>query len=220
VAAKVQEHQRSTTNRNQNIRLDPLIGTLKDNKFEIQQNKDFGAGQIDLVCKIAIHPSLPPINCGFIILRSEQGEGDKDWQDNQFSIRKIEEAAMRGIRSGMDRVYFIADNEEMAKSISGKIESLASFGSLLRLDAISLGLFPTQQQESAVITPSQKRVPQGKKIRKQTIRKREAKIDKYSRPKGEKSKKESKHIKNVRETLLDKHARPKSQRKRKESRRE
>jgi hypothetical protein len=220
VAAKVQEDQRSTTNRNQNIRLDALIAILKDNKFEIQQNKDFGAGQIDLVCKIDIHPSLPPINCGFIILRSEQGEGDKDWQDNQFSIRKIEEAAMRGIRSGMDRVYLIADNEEMAKSISGKIEWLASFGSLLRLDAISLGLFPTQQQESTVITPSQKRVPQGKKIRKQTIRKREAKIDKYSRPKGEKSKKESKHIKNVRETLLDKHARPKSQRKRKESRRE
>ena len=220
MAAKVQEDQRSTTNRNQNIRLDPLIRTLKDNKFEIQQNKDFGAGQIDLVCKIAIHPSLPPINCGFIILRSEQGEGDKDWQDNQFSIRKIEQAAMRGIRSGMDRVYLMAENEEMAKSISGKIEWLASFGSLLRLDAISLGMFPTQQQESAVITPSQKRVPQGKKIRKQTIRKREAKIDKYSRPKGEKSKKESKHVKNVRETLLDKHARPKSQRKKKESRRE
>jgi hypothetical protein len=120
----------------------------------------------------------------------------------------------------MDRVYLIADNEEMAKSISGKIEWLASFGSLLRLDAISLGMFPTQQQESAVITPSQKRVPQGKKIRKQTIRKREAKIDKYNRPKGEKSKKESKRVKNVRETLLDKHARPKSQRKKKESRRE
>ena len=220
MTAKVQEDQSSTTNRNQNIRLDPLIGTLKDNKFEIQQNKDFGAGQIDLICKIAIHPSLPPMNCGFIILRSEQGEGDKDWQDNQFSIRKIEEAAMRGIRSGMDRVYLIADNEEMAKSISGKIEWLASFGSLLRLDAISLGMFPTQQQESAVITPSQKRVPQGKKIRKQTIRKREAKIDKYNRPKGEKSKKESKRVKNVRETLLDKHARPKSQRKKKESRRE
>ena len=164
MAAKVQEDQRSTTNRNQNIRLDALIAILKDNKFEIQQNKDFGAGQIDLVCKIDIHPSLPPINCGFIILRSEQGEGDKDWQDNQFSIRKIEEAAMRGIRSGMDRVYLIADNEEMAKSISGKIEWLASFGSLLRLDAISLGLFPTQQQESTVITPSQKRVPQGKKL--------------------------------------------------------
>ena len=221
MTAKVQEDQSSTTNRNQNIRLDPLIGTLKDNKFEIQQNKDFGAGQIDLVCKIAIHPSLPSINCGFIILRSEQGEGDKDWQDNQFSIRKIEEAAIRGIRSGIDRVYLIADNEEMAKSISGKIEWLASFGSLLRLDAISLGMFPTQQQESAVITPSQKRVPQGKKIRKQqTIRKREAKIDKYNRPKGEKSKKESKRVKNVRETLLDKHARPKSQRKKKESRRE
>jgi hypothetical protein len=54
--------------------------------------------------------------------REEEGRGDKDWQDNQFSIRKIEEAAMHGIRSGMDRVYLIADNEEMAKSVSGKIE--------------------------------------------------------------------------------------------------
>ena len=117
---------------------------------------------IVLFCK----PALPVIKCGFIVLRSEEegGGGDKDWQDNQFSIRKIEEAAMRGIRSGMDKVYLLADNEEMAKSISGKIEWLASFGSLIRLDAISLGIFPTQQQESAVITPSQKRVPQGKKL--------------------------------------------------------
>ena len=219
MVAKVREEedQRSTTtNRNQNIRLDPLIKTLKKNRFEVQQNKYFGAGQIDVVCKIAVHPSLPSINCGFIILRSEEGGGSKDSEDNQFSLRKIEEAIVRGIRSGMDKVYLLAPNEEMAKSVSGKIEWLASFGSVLRLDAISLGMFPTQQQ-SAVITPSQKRVPQGKKIRKQTIREREAKIDRYSRPKREKSKKrESKHVKNIRETLLDKHSRPKGQRKRKE----
>src|SRR5215212_2860201 len=200
--------------------LDFLVSMGKEKGFEGEQNQDYGVGIIDVIWNINTHPALPVIKCGFIVLRLEEGGGDKDWQDNQFSIRKIEEAAMRGIRSGMDRVYLIADNEEMAKSISGKIEWLASFGSLIRLDAISLGMFPTQQQESAVITPSQKRVPQGKKIRKQTIRKREAKIDKYSRPKGEKSKKESKHVKNVRETLLDKHARPKSQRKKKESRRE
>jgi hypothetical protein len=72
----------------------------------------------------------------------------------------------------------------MAKSISGKIEWLASFGSLLRLDAVSLGISP-HQRESAVITPSQKRVPKGKKIRKQTIRERKAKIDRYSKPKGQ-----------------------------------
>ena len=101
----------------------------------------------------------------------------------------------------------------MAKSISGKIEWLASFGSLLRLDAVSLGISPSYQKESAVITPSQKRVPQGKKIRKQAIRKREAKIDRYNRPKGQKAKKESKKTKNLRESLLDRHSRPKGQRK-------
>src|ERR671918_486490 len=181
--------------------LHSLVRMGQEKGFEVEQNQDYGVGPIDVIWNINTHPALPVIKCGFIVLGSEGGSGDKDWQDNQFSIRKIEEAAMRGIRSGMDRVYLIADNEEMAKSISGKIEWLASFGSLIRLDAISLGIFPTQQQESAVITPSQKRVPQGKKIRKQMIKKREAKIDRYSRPKGEKSKKkkgESKHTKNVR----------------------
>jgi hypothetical protein len=92
-------------------------------------------------------------------------------EDNQFSLRKIQEAIMRGIRNGLDKVYLVAPNKEMAKSVSGKIEWLASFGGLLRLDAISLGIYP-EQQESAIITPSQKRVPPGEKLRKQTIRKR------------------------------------------------
>src|SRR5215208_4410942 len=183
----VQANSSSTRNA-----LDSLVSVGQEKGFEVEQNKDYGAGLIDVVWNINIHTALPVIKCGFVVLRSEreeEGRGDKDWQDNQFSIRKIEEAAMHGIRNGMDRVYLIADNEEMAKSVSGKIEWLASFGSLIRLDAISIGIFPGQQQESTVITPSQKRVPQGEKIRKQTIRKREAKIDRYSRPKGERGKK-------------------------------
>jgi len=124
---------------------------------------------------------------------------------------------MRGLRSGLDKVYLVAPTEEMAKSVTGKVEWLASFGSLLRLDAISLGIFP-EQQESAVITPSQKRVPEGEKIRKQTIKKREAKIERHSKPKGGKSRREGKLKKNIRESLLDRHSRPKGQRKRKERR--
>jgi hypothetical protein len=204
------------TDRSQNISLDPLIGILEEKGFEVEQNKDSGAGQIDLICKISVHSSLPAINCGFIVLKSDEG-GSKDYEDNQFSLRKIQEAIMRGIRSGLDKVYLVAPNEEMAKSVSGKIEWLASFGSLLRLDAISLGIFP-EQQESAVITPSQKRVPRGEKLRKQTIKKREAKIERHSKPKGEKSRRESKLKKNIRESLLDRHSRPKGQRKRKERR--
>jgi hypothetical protein len=72
-------------------------------------------------------------------------------------------------------LYLVAPTEEMAKSVTGKVEWLASFGSLLRLDAISLGIFP-EQQVSAVITPSQKRVPRGEKIRKQTIKERESRL--------------------------------------------
>lgn len=135
--------------------LHSLVSMGQEKGFEVERNQDYGVGIIDLVWNINTHPALPVIKCGFIVLRAnEEGGGDKDWQDNQFSIRKIEEAAMRGIRSGMDKVYLLADNEEMAKSISGKIEWLASFGSLIRLDAISLGLAPNQQS-STVLTPSQ-----------------------------------------------------------------
>ena len=196
--------------------LDVLVGMLEERGFEVEQNKDSGAGLIDIVCKINVHPSLPAINCGFIVLKSDEG-GSKDYEDNQFSLRKIQEAIMRGIRSGLDKVYLVAPNEEMAKSVSGKIEWLASFGSLLRLDAISLGIFP-EQQESAVITSSRKRVPEGQKVRKRTIREREAKVEKHSKPKGERSRRESKVKKRVREALLDKHSRPKGQRKGKERR--
>src|SRR5919106_2351396 len=174
----------------ENANLDALISLAEERGFELEQNKDLGAGPVDLVFKINIHPSLPSINCGFIVLKSDEG-GSKDYEDNQFSLRKIQEAIMRGIRSGLDKVYLVAPTEEMAKSVTGKVEWLASFGSLLRLDAISLGISP-EQQESAVITPSQKRVPRGEKIRKQTIKERESKIERHSKPKGEKSRKESK----------------------------
>ena len=92
---------------------------------------------------------------------------------------------MLGIRSGMNRVCLVAENEEAAKAISSKIEWLASHGSLLRMDAVCLGLSMDQRdssvkRDSSVITPSQKRVPKGKKLRKQAMRKREAKLEKYT----------------------------------------
>jgi hypothetical protein len=198
----------------ENANLDALISLAEERGFEIEQNKFLGAGPVDLVFKINIHPSLPSINCGFIVLKSDEG-GSKDYDDNQFSLRKIQEAIIRGIRSGLDKVFMVVPNKEMAKSVSGKIEWLASFGSLLRLDAISLGIFP-EQQESAVITPSQTRAPEGKKLRKQTIKKREAKIERQSRPKGERGRREGKLKKRIRESRLDRHNRPRRQRKRTE----
>jgi hypothetical protein len=106
-------------------------------------------------------------------------------------LRKIEEAIGRGIRSGCDKVFLVADNEEMAKSISGRIEWLSSFGSIIRFDAVSIGLSPNQKKPSTNI-PSQERVPEGEKIRKEEMREREEKFDKYNRPKGERAEQESK----------------------------
>src|SRR5918992_1232712 len=198
----------------QAVNLDAITHMGEERGFKVEQDVDYGADPVDVVWNINVHPALPNIKCGFVVLKAEEG-GNQDTEDNQLSLRKIEEATFRGIRSGLDKVYLVAENEDMAKSVSGKIEWLASHGGLIRLDAISLGLAP-EQQESAVITPSQRRLPEGEKLRKQTIKKRHAKIERHSKTKGEKSRRESKVKKRIREALLDKHSRPKGQRKRKE----
>jgi|SRR5215208_2658065 len=195
----------------QAVNLDALIDMGEEKGFKLERDVDYGAGPIDIVWNVNVHPALPNIKCGFVVLKAEEG-GNQDTEDNQLSLRKIEEAAFRGIRSGLDKVYLVAENDDMAKSVSGKIEWLASHGSLIRLDAISLGLY-AEQQESSVIIPSQKRVPEGEKIRKETEREREEKFDKYNRPQGERKDKESKEERMEREVKLDENSRPEGQKK-------
>src|SRR5215208_4244158 len=195
----------------QAVNLDALIDMGEEKGFKLERDVDYGAGPIDRVWNVNVHPALPNIKCGFVVLKAEEG-GNQDTEDNQLSLRKIEEAAFRGIRSGLDKVYLVAENDDMAKSVSGKIEWLASHGSLIRLDAISLGLYPEQQQ-SSVIIPSQKRVPEGEKIRKETEREREEKFDKYNRPQGERRDKENVEERVEREVKFDENSRPKGQKK-------
>ncbi len=193
----------------QTVNPDTIIDMGEEKGFEVEQDVDYGAGPIDIVWNINVHPALPNIKCGFVVLEAEE-DGSQDTEDNQLSLRKIEEAAFRGIRSGLDKVYLVAENDDMAKSVSGKIEWLASHGSLIRLDAISLGLAP-EQTEQAVVTPSQKRVPQGEKIRKRTMREREAKLEKYNRPKGERKRRERPLKRGIRESKINRHSRPRNQ---------
>ncbi len=193
----------------QAVNLDALIDMGEEKGFKLERDVDYGAGPIDIVWNINVHPALPNIKCGFVVLKAEEG-GNQDTEDNQLSLRKIEEAAFRGIRSGLDKVYLLAENDDMAKSVSGKIEWLASHGSLIRLDVISLGLAP-EQTEQAVVTPSQKRMPQGEKIRKQRMREREAKLEKYNRPKGERRRREHPLKKGIMESRVDRHSRPRNQ---------
>jgi hypothetical protein len=121
------------------MNLERLIGAGEEKGFEVEQDAEYGVGPIDVVWSINVHPALPNVKFGYIVLGEEEQQGDsQDTEDNQLSIRKIEEATFRGLRSGLDKVYLVTENQEMAKSVSGKIEGLASHGSLIRLDAISL----------------------------------------------------------------------------------
>ncbi|MGH9987564.1 MAG: hypothetical protein ACRD8W_26775 [Nitrososphaeraceae archaeon] len=95
--------ERAMTEKEQAPNITNLNNLGQKRGYLTEQNVDYGYGIMDTVWKIPIHPSLPEIKCGFVRLRSDEGGGSHDWQDNQYSIRKIEEALMRGMRSGMDR---------------------------------------------------------------------------------------------------------------------
>ena len=176
--------------------------------YSIEREVDYGYGKIDAIWHVSLHPSLPSSKFGFVKIQSQKGTADQDEKDNQFSFRKIQEAIGRGIRSGCDKVFLVADNEEMAKSISGRIEWLSSFGSIIRFDAVSIGVSPNQQNKPSTIIPSQQRVPEGEKIRKEEMREREKKFDKYNRPKGERVEQGSKDEKLEREIKLDENNKP------------
>jgi hypothetical protein len=129
--------------------------------FNSEIEKDYGFGPIDVVWNIKFHPAFDPVLLGFIRLKEQEG-GSRDLDNRQFSLRKIEEAVMTGIRSGMDRVYLLCDNEDIAKSVSGQIEWLSSFGSLIRFDSYSAGVYPSQDGRIEII-PSQERVAKSDK---------------------------------------------------------
>jgi hypothetical protein len=214
--AKIDEERRSkqdnVANKTNNNNLLPssvdFLSQLDQSlSYSIEKDVDYGYGKVDAIWHISLHPSLPSSKFGFVKVQSQEGTADQDWKDNQFSLRKIQEAIGRGIRSGCDKVFLVADNEEMAKSISGRIEWLSSFGSIVRFDAVSTGISPNQQKPSGSI-PSQERVPEGEKIRKQDMREREEKFDKYNRPKGERAEQESDEKKLEREIKLDENSRP------------
>jgi hypothetical protein len=68
----------------------------------------------------------------------------------------------------------------------------------------SLSVSVQISKKHSTITPSQERVPEGGKIRKEEMREREEKLDKYNRPKGERgAKQESEDKRLEREIKLD-----------------
>ena len=73
------------------MNLERLIEAGEEKGFEVEQDVDYGAGPVDIVWNINVHPALPNIKFGFIVLGGEEG-GSQDTDDNQLSIRKIEEA--------------------------------------------------------------------------------------------------------------------------------
>jgi hypothetical protein len=141
------------------IKNNSLVSIGRKKGYSIEQKVDYGYGTIDIVWKIPIHPLLPEIKCGFI-------ETD-DWQDNQYTIGVLEEALLRSIRNGMDRIYLVTESEEMARSLSGKIEMLSSNGSFIIFDAICLGMSPNQKK-SSILVPSQEIIPRNNENQEET----------------------------------------------------
>jgi hypothetical protein len=77
-----------------------------------------------------------------------------------------------------------------------------------RQQIIAILKAPIIQMGINVFTPSQQRVSEREKIRKEEMKEREAKFDKYNRPKGERAEQESEEKKLEREINLNENSRP------------
>jgi hypothetical protein len=69
------------------MNLERLIEAGEEKGFEVEQDADYGAGPVDVVWNINVHPALPNIKFGFIVLGGEEEGGSQDIEDNQLSIR-------------------------------------------------------------------------------------------------------------------------------------
>jgi hypothetical protein len=70
--------------------LDKLVQAGQEKGFEVEQNKDYGAGPIDVVWNIDVHSALPNIKYGFVKLGAEEGQGaSQDTEDNQLSLHLL-----------------------------------------------------------------------------------------------------------------------------------
>jgi hypothetical protein len=78
--------------------IEVLMELGRQKGFEVQAGKDYGAGPIDVVWHIKVHPTLKDITCGFIVMkplaetlneavargevkRREDFEDDQSWQE-------------------------------------------------------------------------------------------------------------------------------------------
>jgi hypothetical protein len=102
------------------------------------------------------------------ILETEDGD-NQNTEDNQLSLRKIEGAAFRGIRNGLDKINLVSENDDMAKLSVLRPRGRRSHGSLLNRDVVSLGLAP-EQTEQSMVASSQKRVPREETVQADNVR--------------------------------------------------
>lgn len=59
----------------QNINRERVVEACEEKDFEVVQDADYDAGRLDIVWNINVHPALPNIISGFIILGVEEEDG-------------------------------------------------------------------------------------------------------------------------------------------------
>ncbi|GEM_PF-3616024 len=64
--------------------IDRLVEAGEEGGFEIQQGVDYGAGPIDVVWNINVHPALPNIKCSFVRLSRQKRAGVKISKTTSF----------------------------------------------------------------------------------------------------------------------------------------
>jgi hypothetical protein len=161
----------------------PIIQMGRSLGYEVVENHDLGAGPVHVAWIFKPgSESMPDMRLGFICLK-------------EFSNSSINEGIARAMLNLIDKLVFVVPLEAMTGKVKNAIESMPD-KSILQL-----------RKYVTVVTPSTLASKSGIK----GAREREAKLEKYNRPKGERKRREHPLKKSIRESKIDRHSLPRNQ---------
>jgi len=114
-----------------------IVKAGEDLGVEVEEFRNKGAGEVDVIWRMNLHPGLPNLNVGFYAISEE----------DQIDIPDLTDLIGRGALSALDRLVFVTDTEEEKEMINGLVEQFDNIGGRLKLDK-----FVTVLSENELLT--------------------------------------------------------------------
>ncbi len=101
-----------------------IVRTGEDLGVEVDEFRNRGAGEVDVVWRMNLHPGLPNLNIGFYAISEE----------DEMEIPDLTDLIGRGALSALDRLVFVTDSEAEKEMLNGLVDQFDDIGGRLKLD--------------------------------------------------------------------------------------